>query len=170
MRRFNWAVAVAALMIVVFASNKAVDDPTNGNWGRSRSANAHLGRGAEWIAYEIIDFMPPPRVAAANFDRIHSRMTLGELVDLLGRGWMSRVESCGIITWSCEDGRQLQVWPSTYRPEDVIDKRWMTRLAKDQSHKPAAAGRTADAANGGDFLPVHAIDRSPAPALDGRDW
>jgi hypothetical protein len=73
-------------------------------------------------------------------------MTLRELTDLLGRGWMRQLtEGCGIITWTCEDGRQLQVSPTTYRPEEVIDagprqvggtggrgRMWLTRVGKDQ--------------------------------------
>jgi hypothetical protein len=60
------------------------------------------------------------KVAKGKFDHIHSGMTLRELTDLLGRGWMSQYEGCGIITWTGEDGRQLQVWPTTYRPEEII--------------------------------------------------
>ena len=48
-------------------------------------------------------------------------MTLGELVGLLGRGWMhEQYEGCGIIRWACVDGRELSAWPVTYRPEAVI--------------------------------------------------
>src|SRR5262249_4667559 len=87
--------------------------------------------------------VPPPeapKVANDKFDRIHSGMTLRELTDLLGRGWVSQYEGCGIITWTCADGRQLQVWPPTSRPEEIIDagprqlggtggrgRMWMTR-------------------------------------------
>jgi hypothetical protein len=80
-------------------------------------------------------------VAKGKFDHIHSGTTLRELTDLLGRGWMSQYEGCGIITWTGEDGRQLQIWPTTYGPEEIIDagprqlggtggrgRMWMTRL------------------------------------------
>jgi hypothetical protein len=118
----------------------------NENEGRDSSPTAaRPGLGADWRAYEVIDgFVPPPeaaKVAKGKFDHIHSGMTLRELTDLLGRGWMSQYEGCGILTWTGEDGRQLQVWPTTYGPEEIIDagprqlggtggrgRMWMTRL------------------------------------------
>jgi hypothetical protein len=82
-------------------------------------------------------------VAKGQFDRIHSGMTLRELTDLLGRGWVSRYEGCGLITWTGEDGRRFQVWPTTGRPEEIIDagprqlggtggrgRMWLTRLGE----------------------------------------
>ena len=147
MWRFSLILAVAALTITGCTSEKVGDGASNGNKNPNSSPAAHPGVGAEWSAHEVTDgFVPPPtKVAKGKFDRIHSGITLRELTDHLGRGWMSRYEGCGIITWSGEDGRQLQVWPTTYGPEEVIDagprqiggtggrgRMWMTRLGKDQ--------------------------------------
>jgi hypothetical protein len=72
-------------------------------------------------------------------------MTLKEVTDLLGPGSMGErqgyLSGCGIITWTCEDGREFQVWPTTARPGEVIDagprqlggtggrgRMWMTRM------------------------------------------
>jgi hypothetical protein len=70
--------------------------------------------GREWGAL--------PRLRpAAGFDRVRSGMTLGEIVETLGRGdmWL-KYEGIGIITWKCEDGRKVSVLPTTYRREEVI--------------------------------------------------
>jgi hypothetical protein len=138
--------AVAVPAVVGCMSRSVGDGAPDGSEGRDSSPpDARPGFGAEWSAYEVIDaFAPPPEVAKVakdKFDHLHSGMTLRELTDLLGRGWVSRYEGCGIITWTGEDGRQLQVWPTTYRPEEIIDagarqlggtggrgRMWMTRL------------------------------------------
>jgi hypothetical protein len=105
------------------------------------------GEEVAWRPYDALDvFTSPPKVAKELFDRIHSGMTLRELTDLLGRGWIFALYSgCGIITWTCEDGRELQVWPTTYGSEEVIDagprqiggtggrgRMWMTKLVEYQ--------------------------------------
>jgi hypothetical protein len=143
--RFSTILTVAVLVIAGCWSGSVGDVAPKRNEGRDSSlAAARPGLGAEWRAYEVIDgFVPPPeaaKVAKGKFDRIHSGMTLRELTDVLGRGWMSQYEGCGIITWTCEDERQLQVWPTTSRPEEIIDagprqlggmggrgRMWMTR-------------------------------------------
>jgi hypothetical protein len=99
----------------------------------------------EWRAHDVLPPKTLPRkVKGKQFDRIHSGLTLRELVALLGRGWMGGhgdyQEGCGIIRWTCEDGRELSVWPVTSRPEEVIEagprqlgggggrgRMWMTR-------------------------------------------
>jgi hypothetical protein len=136
---------VAVLAVAGCWSRRVSDGAPQGNEGRDSSPGAaRPGLGAEWSACEVIDaFALPPeaaKVAKGKFDHIHSGMTLRSLTDLLGRGWVSRYEGCGILTWTGEDGRQLQVWPTTCRPEEIIDagprqlggtggrgRMWMTR-------------------------------------------
>jgi hypothetical protein len=149
MRCLLLVLAIAALTVTGCGQGRKGGDVPNTDQPRDASpTDARPVLKAEWSAYEVVDgFVPSPAkvVAKGKFDRIHSGMTLRELTDILGRGWMSRYEGCGIITWSGEDGRQLQVLPTTYRPEEVIDagprqvggtggrgRMWMTRLGKDQ--------------------------------------
>jgi hypothetical protein len=82
---------------------------------------AHSGE-EEWRPYDDLPFgSPARRVTAEAFDQVRSGMTLAELVRLLGRGWMcEQYEGCGIIRWACQDGRELSVWPITYRRDEVI--------------------------------------------------
>ena len=146
MWRFSLILAIAVLAVAGCMSRSVGDGAPNGNEGLDSSPTAARPvLGSEWRAYEVIDgFVPPPeatKVAKDKFDHIHSGMTLRELTDLLGRGWMSQYEGCGVITWTGEDGRQLQVWPTTCRPEEIIGagtrqlagtggrgRMWMTRL------------------------------------------
>jgi hypothetical protein len=142
--RFRLIFAVAVLVVTGCMSRSAGDGAPNEGRDSSPTA-ARPDLGVEWRAYEVIDgFAPPPEAAKVSKDKfghIHSGLTLRELTDLLGRGWMSQYEGCGIITWASEDGRQLQVWPTSYRPEEIIDagprqiggtggrgRMWMTRL------------------------------------------
>jgi hypothetical protein len=80
-------------------------------------------------------------------------MTLRELTEMLGKGWMSQYEGCGIITWLGEDGRTLQVWPTTYGPDEMIDagprqvggaggrgRMWMSKLGADGELQDLAIG------------------------------
>jgi hypothetical protein len=65
-----------------------------------------------------------PKKKAADFDRIKSGTTLGELVKVLGEGHIvggQNFSGCGVINWVCEDGRVLSVSPVTYKPEEIID-------------------------------------------------
>ena len=101
----------------------------------------------EWSPYTNLPLWePPPSTKGELFDKVHSNMTLGELVALVGHGWMRvQYEGCGIIRWTCEDGRELCVCPVTYRQEEIIEvgprqipgyggrgRMWMTRLVKDR--------------------------------------
>ncbi len=65
-----------------------------------------------WQVCEDRFMSEAPKVKSVLFDRIRSPMTLGELVDLLGRGsrptWAS---GTGIIRWPSDDGREFWVWP-----------------------------------------------------------
>jgi hypothetical protein len=145
--------AVSVLSVAGCMSRGVGDGVPNGNEGRDSSPRAAgPGLGAEWRGFEVIDAFVPPqeaaKVAKDKFDHIHSGMSLRELTDLLGRGWMSQYEGCGIITWTSKDGRQLQVWPTTSRPEEIIDagprqhggtggrgRMWMTKLTEGRELK-----------------------------------
>lgn len=50
---------------------------------------------------------------AEDFDKLEEGMTLRKIVSLLGPGSQNRFEGVGFITWRCEDGRVLQVWPTS---------------------------------------------------------
>ncbi len=81
--------------------------PTSGTGGpRDRSP---LPVEAKWTAFDDLPLGTPPRLDASDaFDQVRSGMTLEEIVQLLGRGWMyGQVEGCGIISWSCADGREF---------------------------------------------------------------
>src|ERR1700726_3361665 len=80
--------------------------------GAKPSAPKTADQPAEWSACTSLPARTPPRkVNGKQFDQIHSGLTLRELVTLLGRGWMpghgEYEEGCGIIRWTCEDGREL---------------------------------------------------------------
>ena len=77
-----------------------------------------------WRAYGVVPLGPAPReVEPLAFDRVRSGMALGELVAVLGPGGIPGGpyhSGCGIIRWTCADGRELSVWPVTYGREEVI--------------------------------------------------
>lgn len=50
---------------------------------------------------------------AEDFDKLKEAMTLREIVSLLGPGSQNKFEGVGFITWRCEDGRVLQVMPTS---------------------------------------------------------
>ncbi len=144
MQCFIPILAIAALAVTGCTQERKGNSVPNANEG---AADARPAFREEWSAFDALDdFADPPKVAKDKFDRVHSGMTLRELTTLLGRGWMyQNFEGCGIITWTGEDGRQLQVSPTTYGPEELIDagprqvggtggrgRMWMTRLGKDQ--------------------------------------
>lgn len=117
MRLFHVAIAVAAWTITDCAFEKAGDSP-------SRASCVPVTEpilGGYDFAYQVIeDGMSPPMVPTDVFYRIQSGMTLRELVDLLGPGWMTPYEGVGIITWTCQDGRYLQVNPWGRRPDAAL--------------------------------------------------
>jgi hypothetical protein len=47
-----------------------------------------------------------------SFDKLKEGMTLKEIVSLLGPGSQNKFAGVGFISWRCEDGRILQVWPT----------------------------------------------------------
>src|SRR5262245_34047954 len=124
-RCFNLLLSVVVVVVPACTSSGPDQGPGGREGGGASLVTARPGLQATWTAYDVTDgFVPPPgpaKVAKGKFDRVRSGMTLRELTDLLGRGWMSQYAGCGIITWSGEDGRELQVWPTTGRPEEVLD-------------------------------------------------
>jgi hypothetical protein len=60
---------------------------------------------------------------AKKLDRVTHGMKLGAIVEQLGPGWMSPLESAGIVTWFFNDNRELRVWPERYKPEEIITKK-----------------------------------------------
>jgi hypothetical protein len=98
-----------------------------------------------WRAFYVVPSdIAPRKDKPRNFDQVRSGMTLGGSVATLGPGRIAGGpyhSGCGIIRWTSEDGRQLEVWPTTYCREEVIDagprqlggaggrgRMWMTRL------------------------------------------
>jgi hypothetical protein len=70
----------------------------------------------------IVSEVPPAPLDPAKLDRIKDGMTLGQIVDDLGPGWISPLSGVGIITWSFTDGRRLSVWPRSYTASEVVTK------------------------------------------------
>jgi hypothetical protein len=62
----------------------------------------------------------PVSINSKLFDKITSRMTLAEIVKLLGKGWMHPLENAGVISWFSLDGRIFEVWPENYRLNETI--------------------------------------------------
>jgi len=99
--------------------------------GCSKAPTPTMPKPAEkaWSPYEanpsaVAFGSDSPKKKAADFDRIKSGMTLGELVKILGEGQISGGQyfsGCGIIKWVCEDQRVLSVSPVTYKPEEIIE-------------------------------------------------
>src|SRR3954469_21328513 len=49
----------------------------------------------------------PDPVPAAAFDKVRDGMTLREVVDLLGPGYIPNLSGTGNLRWTCADGRAL---------------------------------------------------------------
>ena len=62
----------------------------------------------------------PPDLDSAEIRTITNGITLGQIVTNLGPGWISPEDSSGIIRWRFGNGRQLNVWPSYYRADEVV--------------------------------------------------
>ena len=101
MRGFASAVASLALLFCVAAGE------------------AQVGTPADWLPYEVSSEMPR-RVEPAALDTIRSGMTLGQVVELLGKGWIPPNSGTGTITWGCTDGRNLKVKPRRYTKDEVV--------------------------------------------------
>jgi hypothetical protein len=96
---------------------------------------------------------------AAKLDRVADGMTLGAIVEELGPGWMSAAESAGIITWFFSDNRQLCIWPSDYKSDEIITKKgdggrarmWIepSRLGRQIQIRPSTAPATTQSSGGG---------------------
>jgi len=118
MRLFHVAIAVATWTITDCAFEKAGDSPSRASCVPSPEPIV----GAYRFAYQIIEGSPP-MVPTDVFYRIQSGMSLRGLVDLLGPGWMTRYEGFGTITWTCQDGRRLEVDPWGRRPDAALPLR-----------------------------------------------
>jgi hypothetical protein len=79
-------------------------------------------RKEDWQPYNDLPVgSAQPTVTADAFNRVRSGMTLGELVEVLGRGWVcTQYSGTGTINWKCEDGRELSVLPISYRQTEII--------------------------------------------------
>lgn len=83
-------------------------------------------RGAHFYGVEIQN--------PSAFDKIKEGMSLGEIVSLLGTGSQNKFEGIGFITWRCEDGRVLKVWPSGQLKDEAeyfIELRGESQRTKD---------------------------------------
>jgi hypothetical protein len=78
-----------------------------------------VGKLADWLPYEVSSEMPR-KVKPAALDKIRSGMTLGQVVELLGKGWVPPNSGTGTITWGCTDGRNLKVKPKRYAKDEVV--------------------------------------------------
>ena len=78
---------------------------------------------AEAWLYEHSGFVLPRKVAKEKFDKVRYGMTLGELVQLLGKAWMRPNSSIRDIYWGCEDGRVIQIYPARCRKDEKITKK-----------------------------------------------
>ena len=101
MRGFASAVASLALLLCVAAGE------------------AQVGTPADWSPYEVSSEMPR-KVKPAALYKIRSDMTLGQVVELLGKGWVPPNSGTGTITWGCTDGRNLKVKPKRYAKDEVV--------------------------------------------------
>jgi hypothetical protein len=63
---------------------------------------------------------PPAVLKAVKKNRIRDGMTLGQIVKVLGPGWISPLESAGVITWVFDDGSELRAWPEEYDKGSVL--------------------------------------------------
>jgi hypothetical protein len=78
-----------------------------------------VGKPADWLPYEVSSEMPR-KVKPAALDKIRSGMTLGQVVELLGKGWVPPNSGAGVISWGCTDGRNLKVKPKRYVKDEVV--------------------------------------------------
>jgi len=101
-RRFASAVASLPLLLCVAAGEAQ-----------------QVGKPPDWSPYEVSSEMPR-KVKPAALDKIRSGMTLGQVVELLGKGWVPPNSGTGIITWGCTDGRNLKVKPKRYVKDEVV--------------------------------------------------
>ena len=102
MRRFASAVASLPLLLCVAAGEAQ-----------------QVGKPADWVPYEVSPQMPR-KVKPVALDKTRSGMTLGQVVELLGKGWVPPNSGTGIITWGCTDGRNLKVKPQRYVEDEVV--------------------------------------------------
>lgn len=68
----------------------------------------------------IVSNTRPKDIPIAKGGSVEDSMTLQEILDLLGPGWVSPNEGVGIIKYFFDDGRILEVWPTTYEPSEII--------------------------------------------------
>ena len=63
---------------------------------------------------------PPKALEVRIKSRIHDNMSLSQVVNQLGVGWMSFGESVGFIYWFFSDNTQLRILPHTYQPDEIL--------------------------------------------------
>jgi len=87
-----------------------------------RGKPTEVSRQEDWRAFDDLPIGSSPRLVTPEaFDKVRSGMTLGELTDVVGRGWLSlQYSGTGAIRWECADGRQLTVLPIMGRREEII--------------------------------------------------
>jgi hypothetical protein len=61
-----------------------------------------------------------PLLEPSKSASITNGITLGQVVTNLGPGWMWQTESVGIIQWSFNDGRELDVLPGSISAGEVL--------------------------------------------------
>lgn len=83
------------------------------------AAPPQAGKPADWLPYETSPEMPR-KVKPKVLNKIRSGMTLAQVVDLLGKGWVPPGSGTGIVTWGCTDGRNLKVWPKRYTKDEIV--------------------------------------------------
>jgi hypothetical protein len=54
------------------------------------------------------------------FDSIKPPVSLGSLVLLWGKAYVSPHESAGVIHWYCSDGRSAMAWPRSYKADEIL--------------------------------------------------
>lgn len=86
--------------------------------GLLSATSAHGQPKAAWLFQNATPTLPR-KVPADRFDKVRKGMTLGDLVDLLGKAWMHPKSSIQDIHWGCVDGRVLSVWPKQFRRNEI---------------------------------------------------
>lgn len=71
------------------------------------------------VYYRGPHFYGGERHSSDNFNKIKEGLSLNEIVSLLGPGSQNTLEGIGFISWRCEDGRILQMWPTGRLNDDA---------------------------------------------------
>jgi len=115
------------------------------------AGEAQVGKPADWLPYEVSSEMPRV-VKPAALDKIRSGMTLGQVVELLGKGWIPPNSGTGTIVWGCSDGRNLKVKPKRYVKDEVVSFEQReddsAQMSIERSIAPAAAAEAGASRHG----------------------